>query len=380
MQTDPNMFKAQQNLYKEKKLKWQRGEQQELKKFINNHSKLFFALCTQKQDLLKKFIEIYVKCRQNVQVEINRQNQCASLIKFWGKETGPIIDLIETCPKGGELFVEEAAKQLTEGCTEKPSITLHNALIKSYFTNPGGGGQVRIFLPILEHLNRDMISKLLPALLGQLDKDQCKQAVGLILKAQPNPVIEPSQLLVEIQCFAPTETSPHIEKIIALTNYCLGQGAYDKKALSAVLQQLVQKDPIPVLFMRTLIQTLLVYPDLTKFAMNILEMLCFRNEIWRNKHLWDGFIRCCAMTQPESYAVLCKLGKPELKSVLVQKPELRAPLLEYALDSTVRPYVLDVLKQDPTSIKEEKKKVKIKQETNKRKRFVIYPMIQSLFA
>eukprot|EP01084_Bolivina_argentea_P245963 411719_1 len=140
-----------------------------------------------------------------------------------------------------------------------------------------------------------MITKLLPALLGQLDKDQCKEAIGQILKRKPAPVINPSTLLVEIQCFAPTETSPHIEKIIALTNYCLGQGAYDKTALSAVLQQLVAKDPIPVLFMRTLIQTLLVYPDLTKYAMNILESLIFRNEIWKNKHLWDGFIRCCAM-------------------------------------------------------------------------------------
>ena len=70
-----------------------------------------------------------------------------------------------------------------------------------------------------------------------------------------------------------SETSPHIAKAIALTNYCLGQGAYDKKTLSAVLQQLVLKDPIPVLFMRTLIQTLLVYSDLTKYARSILEML-----------------------------------------------------------------------------------------------------------
>ena len=370
LQSDPKMFKAQQALYRENKLKWQRSETQELKRFLSNHSKLFFALCTQKPDLLKKFLEIYIKCRQNVQIAINQQSE--SLIKYFVKETSPIINLIETCPKGGELFVEEAARILTENATEKPSISLYNALVKSYFTNINGGNQVRIFLPILKYLDHNMVNKLLPALLGQLEKDLCKEAIGMILKATPKPAIEPSQLLVEIQCFAPTETSPHIEKIIALTNYCLGQGAYDKKALSAVLQQLVQKDPIPVLFMRTLIQTLLVYPDLTKFAMNILEILIFRNEIWKNKHLWDGFIRCCAMTQPESYAVLCKLGRPELKSVLIQKPELRAPLLEYALESTVRPYVLDVLKQDPASTKEDKKKIKIKEEKNIKKRYFLH--------
>merc|ERR1711933_486569 len=112
---------------------------------------------------------------------------------------------------------------------------------------------------------------------------------------------------------------------------------------------------VPVLFMRTLIQTLLVYPELTKYAMGILETLIFSKEIWKNKHLWEGFKRCCTMTQPESYAVLCKLGRPELEDVLATKPEFREPLLDYALDASVRPYVLDVLKGKKSSPKKKNK-------------------------
>ena len=130
---------------------------------------------------------------------------------------------------------------------------------------------------------------------------------------------------------------------------------------------------MPVLFMRTLIQTLLVYPDLTKYAMSILETLIFGKEIWKNKHLWEGFKRCCTMTQPESYAVLCKLGRPELEDVLITKPELREPLLDYALDANVRPYVLDVLKGVKSEKKKEKKQQsvkRIKTEPESKKRFV----------
>jgi len=349
---DAKQYEAQLNLYQESKQKWQHFEVQELKKFLTNHSQLFFALCTQKPELLSTLIALYIKCRPNVQMAVNQQME--SLIKFFGNTDNPMIGLIASCPAGSELFVEHVARILTDNGKEAPSTELYNALIVCYFREPSdGGGQVRIFLPIVTHLDEDMVNKLLPALLGQLDKDHCKEAVGLVLKRTPEPVISPSRLLVSIQKFAPIETSPHIEKVIALTNYCLGQGAYDKQTLSAVLQQLVQEDPIPVLFMRTLIQTLLVYPDLTKFAMNVLEILIFRNEIWKNKHLWDGFIRCCHMTQPESYAVLCKLARSELQSVLQQKPELRAPLLEFALDSSVRPYVLEVLKEDGNKTKSE---------------------------
>ena len=218
---DPKVFKAQQLLYKEQKTKWQRSELQELKKFLKNHSQLFFALCTKKPSLLQIFIAIYIKCRQNVQIAINQQLE--KVIKFFGNEEGPIIDLITACPKGGELFVEEAAKILTENGKLQPSTNLFNALVVSYFSNPsGGGGKVSIFLPILQYLDQGMINKLFPALLEQLDTEKCKEAIGMILKRQPAPVINPSTLLVEIQCFAPLETSPHIAKIIALTNYCLG--------------------------------------------------------------------------------------------------------------------------------------------------------------
>ena len=57
-----------------------------------------------------------------------------------------------------------------------------------------------------------------------------------------------------------------------MIQYCLGQSAYGIDELSIVLKNLIESNPVPVLFMRTLIQSLLVYPRLTNFAMEILEM------------------------------------------------------------------------------------------------------------
>ena len=54
-----------------------------------------------------------------------------------------------------------------------------------------------------------------------------------------------------------------------LIQFCLGQSIFNDQKLAIVLQRLSQKRPIPVLFMRTLIQVLLIYPTLTKFSMKI---------------------------------------------------------------------------------------------------------------
>ncbi|ETO08180.1 hypothetical protein RFI_29210, partial [Reticulomyxa filosa] len=132
---------------------------------------------------------------------------------------------------------------------------------------------------------------------------------------------------------------------LTVTNYCLAQGSvYNKEKLATVLSQLVDKDPIPVLFMRTLLQALHLYKDLVGFAMNVLSRLISKR-VWENKSLWEGFIRCAHLTQPHSCHVLLKLGKPQLQDVLVKKADLREPLLAYANTNkdSVRPYVFELL-------------------------------------
>jgi len=45
--------------------------------------------------------------------------------------------------------------------------------------------------------------------------------------------------------------------------------------------------------------------------------------------VWEGFIRCCQRTKPQSFAVMLQLPAPQLKSVFDTCPELREPLLDH---------------------------------------------------
>ena len=57
-------------------------------------------------------------------------------------------------------------------------------------------------------------------------------------------------------------------------NLCFAEKAtYTEEVLSIVMQQLMEQDPLPTLLMRTVLQSLSMYPRLTGFVLNILQRL-----------------------------------------------------------------------------------------------------------
>lgn len=60
----------------------------------------------------------------------------------------------------------------------------------------------------------------------------------------------------------------------AATNLCFGEkNVYTSEVLAVVMQQLMEHSPLPMLLMRTVIQSLTMYPRLGGFVMNILSRL-----------------------------------------------------------------------------------------------------------
>lgn len=52
-------------------------------------------------------------------------------------------------------------------------------------------------------------------------------------------------------------------------------------------------------------------------------------QVWKNKKVWEGFIRCCQKMKPQSFTVLLQLRAPQLKSVFESCPDLKEPLLAH---------------------------------------------------
>ena len=52
-------------------------------------------------------------------------------------------------------------------------------------------------------------------------------------------------------------------------------------------------------------------------------------QVWKHPKVWEGFIKCCQRTKPQSFPVVLQLPPPQLAAVFEKCPELREPLLAH---------------------------------------------------
>lgn len=67
--------------------------------------------------------------------------------------------------------------------------------------------------------------------------------------------------------------------------------------------------------------------------MNILARLIMK-QVWKYPKVWEGFIKCCQRTKPQSFQVILQLPPQQLGAVFDKCPELREPLLAHVRSFT----------------------------------------------
>ncbi|KAL6983086.1 hypothetical protein U1Q18_016479 [Sarracenia purpurea var. burkii] len=110
---------------------------------------------------------------------------------------------------------------------------------------------------------------------------------------------------------------------------------FTQQVLAKALNHMVDQTPLPLLFMRTVIQAIDAFPSLVDFVMEILSKLVSK-QIWRMPKLWVGFLKCVSQTQPHSFLVLLQLPSPQLESALNKYANLRGPLAAFASQPNIR--------------------------------------------
>ncbi|KAG5550560.1 hypothetical protein RHGRI_015500 [Rhododendron griersonianum] len=119
-------------------------------------------------------------------------------------------------------------------------------------------------------------------------------------------------------------------------NACFEQRQiFTQQVLAKVLNQLVEQIPLPLLFMRTVLQAIGAFPALVEFIMEILSRLVSK-QIWKYPKLWVGFLKCAHLTKPQSFSVLLQLPPTQLENALNKMAALRAPLIAYASQPNIR--------------------------------------------
>jgi len=281
---------------------------------------LFLVLLPKCKKLLSHLAEVYVGTSGDIKRTILRIIEAP--IREIGMDSQEILTLVENCPKGSETLITRIIHILTEKST--PSRELVDKVRELYAHRVA---DVRFLIPVLSGLSRQEVTAALPKLI-KLNPGVVKEVFNRLLGVSTNGkngAMSAADLLIALHNIDPAKCD--MKTVIKATGICFQENSiFTMEVLTIVLQQLMEQKDIPLLLMRTVIQTVALYPHLIGFTMNILQRLIVK-QVWKQKTLWEGFIKCCQRTKPQSYPILLQLPPKQLRMLLLGAADLRDPLL-----------------------------------------------------
>ncbi|KAJ6730256.1 SYMPLEKIN-RELATED [Salix viminalis] len=291
---------------------------------VQRHISLFFALCTKNPGLLQTVFDIYGQAPKTVKQAVHRH--IPVLIRALGSSYSELLRIISDPPEGCENLLMLVLQILTQETT--PSANLITTVKHLYETKLE---DATILIPILSSLSKNEVLPIFPRLVG-LPIEKFQMALAHILQgsAHTGPALTPAEVLVAIHDISPNKDGLPLKKITDACSACFEQRTvFTQQVLAKALNQMVDQTPLPLLFMRTVIQAIDAFPSLVDFVMEILSKLVSR-QVWKMPKLWVGFLKCVSQTRPHSFHVLLQLPPSQLESALSKHANLRGPLATYA--------------------------------------------------
>ncbi|XP_049375730.1 uncharacterized protein LOC125840802 [Solanum verrucosum] len=291
---------------------------------------LFFALCTKKFSLLHLVFDTYARAPKAVKQAVHRHMPV--LIRAIGSSCSELLHIISDPPQGCENLLTQVLHILSEGTTPPPDLV---AVVKRLYETKLK--DATILIPVLSSYSKSEVLPIFPSLVAlPLDKFQLALARILQGSAHTGPALTPAEVLVAIHDINPDRDGLPLKKITDACSACFEQRTvFTQQVLAKALRQMVDQTPLPLLFMRTVIQAIDAFPTLVDFVMEILSKLVVR-QVWRMPKLWVGFLKCVSQTQPHSFPVLLQLPPPQLESALNKYVNLRSPLVTFANQPNIK--------------------------------------------
>lgn len=290
---------------------------------------LFFALCTKKPNLLQLAFDIYGRAPNVVKQAFHRH--ISIVIRALGSYSSDLLHVISNPPQGSENLLTLVLQILTQDTTSPALIATVKHLYETKLKD------VTILIPMLSSFSKSEVLPIFPRLVD-LPLEKFQLALDNILQgsAHTGPALTPAEVLVAIHDIRPEKDCLPLKKITDVCSACFEQRTvFTQQVLAKALNQMVDQTPLPLLFMRTVIQAIDAYPTLVDFVMELLSKLVSK-QIWRMPKLWVGFLKCVAQTQPHSFPVLLKLPPPQLEGALNKYSQLKDPLAAYANQASLR--------------------------------------------
>ncbi|KAI0228524.1 Symplekin [Lamellibrachia satsuma] len=309
---------------------------------------LYLGLLPINHRLIHELANVYTGTKPDIKRTILRVLETP--VKGMGMDSPELLLLVDNCPKGAETLITRIIHILTDKAA--PSQALVDRVRDLYHKRVS---DVRFLIPVLTGLSKKEVVAALPKLI-KLNPVVVKEVFNRLLGAHGqdrgySSPLTPAELLIALH-YVDTQKCD-MKTIIKATNLCFAERTvYTQEVLAVVMQHLMEQSPLPTLLMRTVLQSLAMYPRLIGFVMNIMQRLITK-QVWKQKKVWEGFVRCCQRTKPQSFQVLLQLPALQLKNAFEICPDLREPLLHHVKSFTphqrahIPKAIMTILEKDP---------------------------------
>ncbi|KXJ19127.1 symplekin [Exaiptasia diaphana] len=300
---------------------------------------LYLALLPQNHKLFHQLAIIYTASSQMIKRIILRHLETP--VRAIGMASPELLQLVESCPTGSETLIARILNIITDKAAPSPDLVKR---VKDLYHKRVA--DVRFLIPVLTGLEKQEIIAVLPKLIKQspsVVKEVFNRLLGCFHsegKVSGTSPLSPSELLVALHMIEPSkkantlESKGDIRSVMKAIRFCFDEKTiYTQEVLAIVLQQLMEINPLPTLFMRTVIQSLSICPRLIGFVMSLLSKLITK-QVWKQPKVWQGFVKCCQMTKPQSFSVLLQLPPRQLESAFEICPELRDNVVNHVQSFT----------------------------------------------
>ncbi|CAL2235874.1 unnamed protein product [Prunus armeniaca] len=221
---------------------------------------LFFALCIKKPILIQLVFNTYGHAPKAVKQAFHRH--IPILIRALGSSYSELLNIISDPPQGSENLLMLVLQILTQETS--PSSDLIATVKHLYETKLK---DVTILIPMLSALSKNEVLPIFPRLVAlPLEKFQTALAHILQGSAHTGPALTPAEVLVSIHGIVPEKDGLALKKITDACSACFEQRTvFTQQVLAKALNQMVDQTPLPLLFMRTVIQAIDAFPSLVTF-------------------------------------------------------------------------------------------------------------------
>ncbi|GJQ11860.1 hypothetical protein GpartN1_g3651.t1 [Galdieria partita] len=314
-------------------------------KLVERYSSLYVVLSSRKPRLLISLLQVLEETG-NDQVIGLFKTYIPNLSRTLSEDSPELVELVASHSPKVATFVLELLESLMDNGKKTSSEVFEAA--RKHFQDPYRPDcDVRYAIPFIDLFSKEELLSLLPRLVA-LDGSPFKHAVSKMFGARL-PVIQASEFLVELHLLEPKQGIFSLRNVIYAIQYCFElKTIFTQDAVATSLQQLVEKSPIPILLLRTVIQSILHFPQLQKFIISVIFARLIDREVWKESRLWEGFVKACQMTIPRSVPIILRLPPQPLKDVLHQSQSIQQAIVKYGerMKESIPSWLWPILEQE----------------------------------